>query len=404
LSIDRVLLDQVLHQHDVSVLFQPIVDLRSGNQVVAYEALTRGPAGTPLERPDVLVSAARDAGRVKELDALLRSRALQTASSAGLGAPYSLFVNVEPDALTDMSSTVGEPHPPAVLELTERALTEAPGRLLRSIRELREQGWLIAIDDLGVNPHSLALLPLLAPDVIKLDMSLVQNRPDQRTAMIAAAVTAYAEASDVIVLAEGIETPKHLAAARALNADLGQGWLFGRPAGAEHIDVGTAGLQLRREPVHRAPDLTPFGIASATRPAPVAGRDLLLEISHFLEAHALRAGDSAVLLSTFQTADYVTPHTWRRYDDLAAAGVITALMARDMPDPAERPSLHLVELTDDEPLADEWDVAVITPDFAGLLTAREVTTTDVREFEYVLTHDRTLVLEAGHALLDRLGR
>src|SRR3712207_2761453 len=68
-------IDEVLAHGEVRSVLQPIVDLDSG-AVVAYEALARGPQG-PLERPDLLFAAARDAGRLRELDELCRRTALR---------------------------------------------------------------------------------------------------------------------------------------------------------------------------------------------------------------------------------------------------------------------------------------------------------------------------------------
>ena len=94
---EPALLRQVLAQRLVHTVLQPIVDLDSG-LVVAYEALSRGPAG-PLETPDRLFAAARRSGHLAQLDELCRRTALHVAVSAGIAAPLSLFVNVEPEEL-----------------------------------------------------------------------------------------------------------------------------------------------------------------------------------------------------------------------------------------------------------------------------------------------------------------
>jgi EAL domain-containing protein (putative c-di-GMP-specific phosphodiesterase class I) len=90
-------IDDVLRDGSVRSVFQPIVELDTG-RVVAYEALARGPQG-PLERPDQLFAAAREAGRLAELDAACRKAALTGALAVGLAAPLTLFVNVEPEVL-----------------------------------------------------------------------------------------------------------------------------------------------------------------------------------------------------------------------------------------------------------------------------------------------------------------
>ena len=72
-------------------------------------------------------------------------------------------------------------------------------------------------------------MPLLQPDVIKLDMRLVQQHPNADVGQIAGAVQAQTEATGATVLAEGIEGEEHLFMAQALGATLAQGFLFGAP-------------------------------------------------------------------------------------------------------------------------------------------------------------------------------
>ena len=114
---------------------------------------------------------------------------------------------------------------------------------------------------------SLAFLPLLAPDVVKLDLRLVQERPGPAIAEIMNAVNADAERTGAVVLAEGIETEEHLVMARALGATLGQGWLFGRPG------PGAAPGRSRGELVlpgasgsARSPTSSPFGCLPGSAP------------------------------------------------------------------------------------------------------------------------------------------
>src|SRR5581483_727961 len=132
--------------------------------------------------PAALFAAAREAGRVAELEWACRAAAIQGALDAGLGSRHSLFVNVEP-------SIIGRGLPTAVvgllrtaarklrvvLELTERDLCRRPAELLDLVAWARAQWWGVALDDVGTAEESLALLPLVEPDVIKLDLRLVQE-------------------------------------------------------------------------------------------------------------------------------------------------------------------------------------------------------------------------------------
>src|SRR3954454_7402611 len=150
-------LHRILAAGLVRSVYQPIVDLDTG-EVVAYEALARGPEGSPLERPDLLFAAAREAGRVTELDWACRAAALRGALAAGLRT--SLFVNVEP-------SLLDAPVPPevtallqragreldVVLELTERALTDRPAELLARVVPMGAQGFADALEGVGAGPR-----------------------------------------------------------------------------------------------------------------------------------------------------------------------------------------------------------------------------------------------------------
>lgn len=199
-------LEQVLAGELVRSVYQPIVDLDSG-AVVAYEALARGPAGA-LEGPDHLFAAAREAGRLAELDEQCRRAAVRGALAQGILDPLTLFVNVEPEVLD--AAPLDEPvrfaaESPGqlrvVLEITERALATRPADLLATVERLRSAGWKVALDDVGADDMSLAFMPLLRPEVVKLDLRLVQERPGPAVAQIMNAVNAHAERSGAVILA-----------------------------------------------------------------------------------------------------------------------------------------------------------------------------------------------------------
>jgi hypothetical protein len=95
----RTLVDEIIDGGGVRAVYQPIVELGSG-AVVAYESLARGPVDTALERPDLLFTAAREVGRVADLDWACRAAAVRGALAAGLSTDVGLFVNVEPRSPT----------------------------------------------------------------------------------------------------------------------------------------------------------------------------------------------------------------------------------------------------------------------------------------------------------------
>ncbi len=417
-QLERALLADLLATRSVQTVYQPVVELDTGS-VVGYEALSRGPSGSALERPDLLFAAARRERELPRLDLLCQTAAMRGASKAGLHAPCTLFVNVEPEASAKgplpvpLRSARGPhslgPDVRVIVELTERALTDRPAQLLRRVETFRAAGWGIALDDVGADPGSLALLPLLRPDVIKLDLRLVQDRPDAGIARIVNAVNAEAERSGAVVLAEGIETTRHLAVARSLGAVLGQGWLFGRPAPLPAL-TRPAAAPRSGAPVpitHRAATPeggSPFELVAAHRPVRQATKSLLLEVSKHLESQALSSSSSAVVLSTFQDAAHMTAATARRYAELAARAAFVGAFGAGMPDvPAS--GVRGAALDAGDVVLSEWDVVVLGPHFAGALVSRDLGDHGPdahRRFEYVLTHDRELAVEVACRLMTRI--
>jgi EAL domain-containing protein (putative c-di-GMP-specific phosphodiesterase class I)/DICT domain-containing protein len=401
----------VLRDGAITSVFQPIVDLDSGC-VVAYEALARGPQGA-LANPHALFAAARGAGLLAELDEACRAAAFTGASEQGLLAPLTVFVNVEPevldtapveDLLAIADAAPGELR--VVLEITERALAARPAELLRTVERVRDLGWGVALDDVGAEPASLAFMPLLRPDVVKLDLGLVQQRPTPAIAEIMNAVNAYAERTGALVLAEGIETERHLAAARALGATLGQGWLFGRPTTTPDARPPGQPLRLpsRVSPQPSRTTTSPFACLPADVVLRRSSKRLLVELSKQLEREAMRLGASCVVASTFQAARHFTPSTARRYRDLVERTGFVCALGEDLPEEPV-PGLRGASLAADDPVLGEWDVVVVGPHFSAALLARDLGDAGPepeRTFEYALTYRRDAVVRAAQALLSRV--
>ncbi|CAN5319591.1 hypothetical protein BH20ACT9_BH20ACT9_18840 [soil metagenome] len=407
---ERAALDRLLDDRGVTPVFHPVVDLDTGD-TVAYEALARGPRGTLLERPDRLFALARRVGRLDELDWLCRVSALRAAADAGLRSPATLFVNVEP-------ATLGAPCPPGlrddwergapglrvVLEITERAVTARPAELLRVVEEARRRGWGIALDDVGADTRSLALLPFVRPDVVKLDLRLLHEQTTVGTADIVNAVGAHAERTGALVLAEGIETAGQADLARAMGARLGQGWLFGRPGPLPSPPSAPArGLPLAGAP-HRPSGDTPYTVVASSRPVRRADKSLLLTISRALESQAAGLGPTGVLLAAFQDVTRFGAATRVRYREMARRAALVAAFGVGM-DAQPLRSVRGAALAADDALTGEWSVVLVGPHFAAALAAVDLGDDgpdERRRFDFVITYERELVLAAAETLLARV--
>ncbi|MEU4690039.1 EAL domain-containing protein [Actinoplanes sp. NPDC023714] len=297
-----VTIDAVLAGRLVRPLFQPIVEL-STRTVVGLEGLARGPAGSDLEFPDRLFAAAGAAGVLGELDMLCFERALEGAMAAPV-APPLLFANGEPAVMDQPLSPrllellASGPSFRTILEYTERALPAVPGSLLRLAGQIQLFGNAVALDDVGVDPMSLAFLPVLEPEVIKLDMSLIRDPHAAHTRTVAAVVHAEAQRTGALVIAEGIETEDDLVTARDLGAHWGQGWLFGRPGPLDtvrHPYNPEAAAALRRpRPGFHQPAGTPFEIAAARAPRREATREAV--VAELARVRDIAARDDATVV------------------------------------------------------------------------------------------------------------
>jgi EAL domain-containing protein (putative c-di-GMP-specific phosphodiesterase class I) len=406
-DIDVQAIADVLRDGLVRSVYQPIVNLRSGD-VVAYEALARGLPGSPLELPDNLFAAARVAGRLEELDWLCAQRALEGATGR-LHDDQWLFVNVEPEVAGRtppaevaalIESVLGELQ--IMVELTERAVTERPAELLALVRAVRSRGWGVALDDVGADPRSLALMTLLDPDVIKLDLNVVQLRPSANIAEVVAAVSSYAEHSGAVVLAEGIETDEHLHTALAMGATLGQGWRFARPGPLPRQTQGPTQTLHLRDSNDICP-ASPFAAVTEGIELLVSTKPLLIEMSKHLEQQALALGPTALVLAAFQHRDYFTAATAARYTALAERLALVGVLGEAMPT-APAPGVRGAALADGDLVIDEWDIAVTSPHFSAALVARDLGDhgpQSRRRFEYHLTYNRDKATAVAKSLLER---
>ena len=376
--------DLALAEGGLRTVFQPIVDLRTRDEV-GFEALTRGPRRTAYERPDLLFAAARSARRLAELDWACRCQAFRTAADADLRPPTRVFVNAEPQ-------TIGTACPEhllrdwvsahrrlrVVVEVTERDLCDAPGDLLRVAATLHELGWEVALDDVGANDAGVALLPVLRPDVVKLDMGLLTPRLSRGQLAVLRAVEAYVGATGASVVAEGIETEAHLARALSLGADWGQGWLLGRP---EPLPPAARTGAVRKPPrVEARPGVDarvrtdPYRLLAAAqdrRDEPgtrVATEDLLAEVQDVGEAALALSGGSLVLvvLGSSLTVPVGLPSLLARLRDVCALVVLLTHEDAESSCPAVRTTV----LDEGDPLREDAAVVVLSPERALALHAR----------------------------------
>jgi diguanylate cyclase (GGDEF)-like protein/PAS domain S-box-containing protein len=394
-------------------VYQPIVDLGDGG-TVGYECLVRGAVGAELATPPQLFGWAARNGRLAELDWACRISALRGALDGGLPAGTGLFINVEPAAfsapvpaeMADLVERATAAGLRVVAEVTERSLAADPAALLRFADTIRAHGWALAVDDVGADIASLALMPFLAPEIVKLDLRLIQDRTTVDVAQIVNAVNAHAGREGALVLAEGIETPEHEELARSMGAHLGQGWLYGRPEPmpAEHVARPLVLVPPRRRWSDLPDAAVPWDLVKDDPAVRQSRKPLLAAMSRHLERQALTGDPATVVVGSFQRAEYFTPATSRRFAALATTASMVAVFGAGM---AEVPvtGVRGHDLVEDDELIQEWTIAVVGPHFAAALVARDLGDASPeaeRRFAYLVTYDRDTVVDAAAVMMRRL--
>jgi EAL domain-containing protein (putative c-di-GMP-specific phosphodiesterase class I) len=210
--------------------YQPIVSC-AWNNLHAHEALVRSDE-PDMGNPAVLLNAAE---RLEQLPLLGRAiRAQVAAQLPQIGG--QVFINLHPldllDAdLFDRAAPLSAVASRITLEMTERAALGAVDDLEARIAELRAMGYRVAIDDLGEGYAGLTSFARLAPEYVKLDMSLVRNLDSHPFKQrIVRALVKLCDELGVVMIAEGVETAAEKGVLLELGCDLMQGYLFGRPA------------------------------------------------------------------------------------------------------------------------------------------------------------------------------
>jgi len=235
-------LRQALERQEITVHYQPIVDLDTG-RIEGLEALARWEtAEGGSVPPDEFIPLAEETGTIFDLEQQILRRVcadINTWSSAwGGDSPY-VSVNLSGKELTSptFAGKVAEiiegfnVDPLRIrFELTESSIVQNAEIAAEVLAELKALGILVYIDDFGTGYSSLSSLHAFPIDTLKIDQSFVsgtENRPGNWE--IVKVIIGLAENLGLEVIAEGIETIEQLSAIRDLGCHYGQGYYFSRP-------------------------------------------------------------------------------------------------------------------------------------------------------------------------------
>jgi EAL domain-containing protein (putative c-di-GMP-specific phosphodiesterase class I) len=222
-------IERFVSGHGVWMVFHPIIDLET-RQEIGVEALARF-GSIPVKPPDRWFAEATSL----ELGLQLQLRTLKEALDALPKIPDGMFLAVNCSHVAAASSEFADRlegvEDRIVLEITEHEAIEDYGTLAEALAPLRARGLRVAVDDVGAGYASLRHALQLAPDMVKMDISLtrgIDRDPGRRA--LATALISFAGETNMTIVAEGIETAGELHALRELGVRYGQGFYLARPA------------------------------------------------------------------------------------------------------------------------------------------------------------------------------
>jgi diguanylate cyclase (GGDEF)-like protein len=241
-------LREALERRELSVVFQPIVELATG-RVVKAEALVRWKHGTlGAVSPAEFIPIAETNGTIHAIGDWVFRVAVQHASQwrNAAASDFKVSINRSPLQFREdgdghhpclaLLDELGVPADSVVLEVTEGVLLEANATTKARLAALRAAGVQLSLDDFGTGYSSIGMLHGFDMDVVKIDRRFVQGLGrGNKDWVLCQSILTMAHALGLKVVAEGIETEEQRALLLELGCDYGQGYLLGRPMTADDL-------------------------------------------------------------------------------------------------------------------------------------------------------------------------
>jgi diguanylate cyclase (GGDEF)-like protein len=250
-------LDDAIERNQLSLVFQPKVDLLS-NKVVGLEALVRWNHPTRGQNsPGAFIPIAENSDQIIRIDrwvmrhAIAEQARLRSHGLARLPVAINLSIAdiLSPNLVAYLTQLLEEYQvPPHALEIevTESCLMRELGETQSVLRALNERGISTALDDFGTGFSSLSYLRQLPLQCLKIDQSFTRSMlQDPNAEKLTQAIVAMGNALKMTIVAEGVETREQMNWLLAHGCHIGQGYYFSPPVPPEDMQQVIERIEIR---------------------------------------------------------------------------------------------------------------------------------------------------------------
>ena len=240
---------EALHHKDLSVMYQPQVDLKTG-KIDAVEALVRWEdAVLGTVSPNDLIPIAEETGMIHDIGTFMLEKACEQAAIwAKQGKPMKVSVNSSIREFRDKNMVkkirqvlekFGCPAHLLQIEITEKFALEAESEqsIIRQMLQLQTDGITFVLDDFGTGYASFRYMQLLPITELKIDQSFISSITKQeKLQKLVEGIIQFGKSMEIRVLAEGVETKEQQDLLTKLGCDAIQGYYVSHPVPASEIE------------------------------------------------------------------------------------------------------------------------------------------------------------------------
>ncbi len=244
-------MQKALDENQFVVWFQPKLDIREDKPVLcSSEALVRWRhPELGMVSPGVFIPLFERNALISKLDRYVWNQAARQVARCkakyGVSVPVSVNVSridlFDPDLKQTMLGILEEnglEFRDFLLEVTESAYSDDGEHLVGAIKDMRDTGFRIEMDDFGAGYSSLNSLSEMPVDIIKLDMSFTRKIHESKTTLrVVELIVELAKSLGALVVAEGVETETQYRLLKQAGCDCVQGYYFSKPLPAEEFEA-----------------------------------------------------------------------------------------------------------------------------------------------------------------------